>query len=151
MDQPTPLLRWDRALLKLEMFAPAASVWGRAAAGARGPLAASGNAALALAELAPGVELALLEPATHEMREALKIWGARMVPEAPPWRPEPALFARTLGAELLEQLAEPPPLLVCPAGALPALQGALAALRQRWPQIRAVALFSADEELPELP
>src|SRR5205814_9553712 len=97
MDQPTPLLRWDRALLKLEMFAPTASVWGRAAAGVRGPVGASGNAALALAELSPAAPVALIGAVTHEMREALKIQGARVVPEAPPWQPDPALFARSLG------------------------------------------------------
>src|SRR5205814_2047551 len=106
---------------------------------------------LALAELSPAAPVALIGAVTHEMREALKIRGARVVPEAPPWQPDPALFARSLGAELAAELVEPPPLVICPAGALPALLGVLAALREKWHGIRGVALLAADVELPELP
>src|SRR5262249_15110700 len=55
------------------------------------------------------------------------------------------------GAELLEQLEAPPPLIVGPAGESAALLGALAALRRRWPEVRGVALVAADAELPDLP
>jgi cysteine synthase len=144
----TPLLRWNDALLKLELFRPRGSVSDRAPV-PEGTVELSGNQALSFAR--SGAELALRGAVTHEMREALKIWGARIVPRAKPWNPDPALFARTLGAELLEQLGEAPPLIVCPAGEGAALLGALAALRQRWPRVRGVALVAAGEELPDLP
>jgi cysteine synthase len=162
-SRPTPLLRWGRALLKLEMFHASGSTWGRAAAeldwkGA-GVLEASGNAALAAAARARalGAELIAVPRGvfTHEMREALKLWGARLDPAARPTLPRldaavPA-FARSLGRELAEQLTEAPAFLVAPAGEGAALLGALQALRDKWPQVKGVALVAADEELPDLP
>jgi hypothetical protein len=148
MDQPTPLLRWGKALLKLELSGPRGSVAARAGfSGAR--VAATGNQALALAR--PGLEVALRGAVTHEMRETLKLWGARLVDAGEPFAPGPAVFARTLGAELLAELTEAPPLLVCPAGEPDALLGALSALRERWPSVHGVALVAAGEELPDLP
>ena len=144
----TPLLRWDKALLKLELFRPRGSVSDRAPA-PEGTVELSGNQALSFARW--GAELALRGSVTQEMREALKIWGVRIAPRARPWKPDPAVFARTLGAELVEQLDEAPPLIVCPAGEGAALLGALAALRQRWPRVRGVALVAGGEELPDLP
>jgi len=144
----TPLLRWGSALLKLEMFRPRGSVSDRARAPAGVP-ELSGNQALSFAH--PGMQLALRGTVTHEMRETLKIWGARIVPRGTPWRPDPDAFARTLGTELLGQLSEAPALLVGPAGESEALVGALSALRRRWPAIRGVALVAADTELPDLP
>ena len=144
----TPLLRWDDALLKLELFRPRGSVSDRAP-GPQETAELSGNQALSFAR--SGAELALRGAVTHEMREALKIWGVRIAPRAKRWNPDPAVFARTLGAELLEQLGEAPPLIVCPAGEGAALLGALTALRQRWPRVRGVGLVAAGEELPDLP
>src|SRR5262249_14949759 len=146
--QMTPLLRWGNGLLKLEMFRPRGAVSDRAPP-PEGVPELSGNQALSFARA--GGELALGGSVTHEMREALKIWGARVVPEGTPWKPDPEVFARTLGAELLEQLEGPPPLIVGPAGESGALLGALAALRRRWPEVRGVALVAADAELPDLP
>lgn len=144
----TPLLRWGDALLKLELLRPRGSVSDRAPVPS-GPVALSGNQALSFAR--PGAEFALRGVVTHEMHQALAIWGARIVASAPPWRPDPAVFSATLGKELLDQLTQAPPLIVCPAGEAEALAGAAAALRQRWPQVRAVALIAADIELPDLP
>jgi hypothetical protein len=144
----TPLLRWGDALLKLELLRPRGSVSDRAP-GPSGPVALSGNQALSFAR--PGAEFALRGVVTHEMRQALAIWGARIVASAPPWHPDQAAFAASLGRELLEQLAQAPALIVCPAGEVEALAGAAVALRQRWPQVRAVALVAADVELPDLP
>jgi len=145
----TPLLRWGDALLKLEPFRPRGSVSDRAPPPS-GAAEVSGNQALSFAR--QGAEFALRGAVTYEMREALKLWGVRIVPRvAPPWRPDPAIFAATLGAELLDQLADAPPRIVCPAGEGEALLGALSALRQRWPQVRGVALIAADVELPDLP
>ena len=144
----TPLLRWGKALLKLEMFRPRGAVSDRAPP-PPGVVELSGNQALSFAE--QGKALALRGSVTREMREALKIWGVRIVPRAPRWEPDPAVFARTLGAELLEQLAEAPPLIVGPAGESAALAGALAALRGRWPRVVGVALVASGEELPDLP
>lgn len=144
----TPLLRWGNALLKLEMFRPRGSVSDRAPA-PEGIAELSGNQALSFAQ--PGKDLALRGEITHEMRETLKIWGARIAPRGTPWRPDPEVFARTLGAELLVQLAEAPPLLVGPAGESAALIGALQALRRRWPGVRGVALLASGEDLPDLP
>jgi len=143
----TPLLRWGDALLKLEMFQPRGSVSDRAVA-PQGPLEVSGNQALSFAR--SGAEFALRGAVTHEMREALRIWGARIVSSAPAWRPDPSAF-ESLGAELLEQLSAPPALIVCPAGEGAALLGALTALRRRWPQVRGAAVVAADTELPDLP
>lgn len=148
MDQPTPLLRWGRALLKLEMFGSRGSVAGRAG-NSFARVAATANQALALAR--PGLEVALHGAVTYEMRETLKIWGVRFVEQGEPFAPGPAVFARTLGAELLAELTEAPPLVVCPAGEPDALLGALSALRGRWPSVRGVALLAAGEELPDLP
>jgi hypothetical protein len=146
--QMTPLLRWGKALLKLEMFRLRGSVSDRAPA-PRGPVELSGNQALSFAR--EGAGFALRGVVTHEMRESLKIWGARIVPRAPRWTPDPEVFARTLGAELLEQVGEAPALIAGPAGELAALAGALTALRGRWPRVRGVALVAAGEELPDLP
>jgi cysteine synthase len=144
----TPVLRWGNALLKLELFRPRGSVSDRAAA-PDGTAEVTGNQALSFARA--GAEFALRGAVTREMRETLKIWGARIAPGGAPWQPDPAVFARTLGAELLEQLTEIPPLVVCPAADGAALLGALAALRQRWPRVRGVALVAAGAELPDLP
>jgi hypothetical protein len=150
MDQPTPLLRWDRALLKLELLSARGSVFGRVAQGFRGEsVAASGNEALALAR--PGLRVALLGVVTHEMRETLKIWEASVVAEAPPSRQDPSVYARSLGSELAAQLEDEPLRIVAPAGAAAALLGSLAAVRGRWPKVRGVAMLASDEELPDLP
>lgn len=144
----TPLLRWGNALLKLELFRPKGSVSDRVPAPA-GTVELTGNQALSFAR--PGAEVALRGVVTHEMRETLKIWGVRVVPRGAQWKPDPEHFARTLGAELVEQLREAPPLVVCPADEGAALLGALSALRRKWPQVRGVALVAADAELPDLP
>jgi cysteine synthase len=144
----TPLLRWGNALLKLELFRPRGSVSDRVPA-PEGTVELTGNQALSFAR--PGAELALRGVVTHEMRETLKIWGVRVVPHGVRWNPDPELFARTLGTELVEQLREAPPLLVCPAGEDAALLGALSALQRKWPRVRGVALVAADAELPDLP
>lgn len=165
--RPTPLLRWGKALLKLDQFRPSGSTAGRAAevwdwrgAGAA-VLAASGNAALAAAQWARfnGVQLAIVPRGlyTHEVREVLKLWGARVEPALQPTLPSldsdaaVALFSRTLGAELLADLSSPPKLFVVPGAERAALFGALAALREKWPEVRGVALVAAADELPDLP
>ncbi|HTO97946.1 MAG TPA: hypothetical protein VMK66_12935 [Myxococcales bacterium] len=144
----TPLLHWGDALLKLELLRPRGSVSDRAPAPA-GPSELSANQALSFA--GPGAEIALRGAVTHEMRKALEIWGARIVERGAPWHPDPAVFEQTLGAELLDQLAEEPELIVGPAGEAEALLGAAAALRKKWPAVRTVALVAADVELPDLP
>jgi hypothetical protein len=144
----TPLLRWGDALLKLELLRPRGSVSDRSPA-PPGDAEVSGNQALSFAR--PGAAFALRGMVTHEMTQALGIWGARIVGSAPRWRPDPEVFSRTLGKELLHQLDRAPETLVCPAGEGEALLGALAALRGRWPALRAVALVAADDELPDLP
>jgi hypothetical protein len=126
MDQPTPLLRWGRGLLKLEMLRPRRSIE------VRGPVALSGNQALAVAR--PGLEVALRGAVTHEMREGLKIWGVRFVSEGEPYVAPPD---ERLTAELSD-LAAP---FVAPAGDVAVL------LQLRG---RRVALVAADEELPDL-
>lgn len=167
LSRPTPLLRWGEALLKLDLFRPSGTTAGRAAAvwDWRGPgtavIEATGNAAIAAAGWARfhGVDLAVVPRGvyTHEMREALKIWGVKLDRTVEPTLPcldsdaAAPIFARTLGAELLADLTEAPPLLVCPASERSALLGALSALRERWPSVRGVALVAADEELPDLP
>lgn len=167
LDRPTPMLRWGSALLKLEMFRPAGSTSGRAAqawdwrASIQASLEASGNQALSAAGWARyrGVPIAvsLTGCVTREMREALAVWGARIEATVEPTLPRldsdaaAPVFARTLGAELLQELTEAPPLLVCPGGERAALLGALAALRERWPKVRGVALVAQDDELPDLP
>ncbi len=165
--QPTPLLRWGEALLKLELLLPSGSASDRAAqewdwrGAGNAVIVASGNAALAAAKWArsSGVELTIAPRGvfTHEMRESLKLWGAHLdaalEPTLPPLDADAAaaIFARTLGAELVAELTAAPPLLVCPAGERAALLGALSALRGKWPAVRGVALLAADEELPDLP
>ena len=164
---PTPLLRWGAGLLKLDLLLPSGTTSGRAAAewdfgdAGEAVIAASGNAAIAAAARArsSGVGLAVVPRGvfTHEMRATLQLWGVRLDPSArptvPPLDSDAAipLFARTLGAELLEQLAVEAPLVVCAAGERAALLGALEALRGRWPRVRGLALLAADEELPDLP
>ncbi len=166
-DKPTPLLRWGKALLKLEMFRPSGSTSGRAAqdwdwrAAKTAVIEARGNAAISAAAWARfhGVEIAIVPRGvyTHEMREILKLWGVRFAPQEEPTLPPldsdsaAPIFARTLGAELAAELPEAPPLLVAPAGDRAALLGALSALRESWREVRGVALLAADEELPELP
>jgi len=94
---------------------------------------------------------------THEMRETLELWGARIDPQLEATLPAldsdaaAHLLARTLGAELIDDLEAPPALLVCPGGERAALLGALAALQEKWPSVRGVALLAAGEELPDLP
>jgi hypothetical protein len=144
----TPLLRWGDALLKLELLRPRGSVSDRAPAPSFA-VELSGNQALSFAR--PGAMFALRGVVTQEMRQALGIWGARVVGSAARWRPDPVVFSRTLGKELLDQLAHAPAALVCPAGEAEALLGALEALRDRWPRMRAVALVAADAEFPDLP
>ena len=144
----TPLLRWGDALLKLELFRPRGSIADRVPTPSR-VVELTGNQALSLAR--HGATFALRGAVTYEMHAALQMWGVAVVKRADPWTPDPSLFARTLGAELLEQLSEAPPLVVCPAADGAALLGALQALRQRWPRVRGVALIAADIELPDLP
>lgn len=167
LDRPTPLLRWGPALLKLELFRPAGSTSGRAAeawdwrAGTQPSIEASGNQALSAAAWARSrnvsITVSLTGRVTHEMRAALSLWGAQIDGRGEPTLPRldsdaaAPVFARTLGAELLRQLEEAPPLLVCPGGERAALLGALSALREKWPQVRGVALVAEDEELPDLP
>ena len=163
----TPLLRWGAGLLKLELLRTSGTTSGRAAAewdfggAAKAVLSASGNAAIAAAARArsSGVRLVVVPRGvfTHEMRETLQLWGVRLDASARPTVPsldsEAAvpIFARTLGAELLAQIAVAPPLVVCAGGERAALLGALEALRGRWPAVRGVALIALDEELPDLP
>ena len=166
-DRPTPLLRWGKALLKLEMFRPSGSTSGRAAQEwdwrTSGPaiIEASGNAAISAAAWSRyhGVDVAIVPRGvfTHEMRETLRLWGVRIVAQQeatlPPLDSDSAapVFARTLGAELVDALPSAPPLLVAPAGERAALLGALSALRDRFRDVRGVALVAGDEELPDLP
>ena len=148
----TPLLRWGPALLKLELLGPP-----RRLVTQPGVLEARGNAALAAAAGVRGLTIVPRGPFTHEVRKGLELWGARLDPSARPTlastdSDEAALlFQRTLGEELRQQLSEPPPLLVAPAGERAALLGALLALRTRWPSVRGLALAASDEELPDLP
>ena len=144
----TPLLRWGNAVLKLELFRPRGAVSDRAPSPADG-VELTGNQALSFAR--HGGELALRGVVTHEMREALRLWGTRIAPRGEPWKPDPAVFARTVGAELVAQLLAPPLFVVCPAGDGAALLGIVSALRQRWPPVRGVTLVAAGEELPDLP
>jgi len=144
----TPLLRWGSALLKLELFRPRGAVSDRAPRPDDG-VELTGNQALSFAR--HGGELALRGVVTHEMREALRIWGARIAPRGEPWRPDPAVFARTVGAELVAQLLEAPLLVVCPAADGAALLGILSALRRRWRTVRGVTLVASESELPDLP
>jgi cysteine synthase len=168
--RPTPLLRWGEALLKLELLRPSGTTSDRAAEewewrGAGGAvIEASGNEAIAAAGWArrSGVQLAIVPRGlfTHEMRETLKLWGVRVDPHLVPTLPSldsegaVRVFTRTLGKELIADLAAPPALLVAPAGERAALLGALAALREKWPAVRGVALLAApgaNDELPDLP
>ncbi len=109
MDQPTPLLRWGKALLKLELSGPRGSVAGRAGfSGAR--VAATGNQALALAR--PGLEVALRGAVTHEqtgqveIEEHIPVHEQKgLVPEEvtdlprPPARPQDPPLMRVTDAE----------------------------------------------------
>ena len=180
-ERKTPLLRWRGALLKLESLRPVGGVDDRAVAifpnlerGTEAALAATGGGALAAASWARrrGIRLkiALHGAVSHEMRETLHLWGATfehfpsreealrhartMATEALPPLDGPkaaAELARTIGSELLEDITSPPSSVIAPAGAVAALLGAFQALRSRWPDVRALALTAADEELPELP
>jgi cysteine synthase len=181
LQRRTPLLRWRGALLKLECLRPAGGFDDRAVAifpqlprGSKAALAGTGGAALAAAAWARrrGVHLkiALHGAVTHEMRETLRLWDAafeqfptreQALGSARKFAAEPlppldgpkaaAELARTLGAELLEDLPSPPTSLIAPAGASAALLGAFQTLRSRWPAMTALALTAADAELPELP
>jgi len=180
-QRPTPLLRWRGALLKLESLRPSGGADDRALGilpqlprGSQASLAATAGGALAAAGWARrrGVQLAVAVHGaiSHEMREALRVWGARF--EQLPSReaamrrarelPGTALppldgpkaaaeYARTLGAEVLADLAGPPEAVVAPAGASAALLGTLQAIRSRWPEVPGIALTAIDVELPELP
>jgi cysteine synthase len=180
-QRPTPLLRWRGALLKLELLRPgggfddrALSIFPELPRGSDASLAATAGAALAAAGWARrrGVRLrvALHGAASHEMIEALRLWGAmferlstreealRRARELggellPPLDgPKAAVeLARTLGQELLEDISSAPASVIAPAGAAAALLGAVQAVRTRWPKVRAIALTASDEELPELP
>jgi hypothetical protein len=144
----TPLLRWGNALLKLELFRPRGAVSDRAPPPGDG-VELTGNQALSFAR--PGGELALHGIVTHEVREALRIWGTRVAARGKPWDPDPAVFDRTVGAELVAQLPAPPLLVVCPGADGAALLGILSALARRWPGVPGMALVAAEEELPDLP
>src|SRR5207302_7772014 len=89
--QMTPLLRWGSALLKLELFRPRGAVSDRAPPPGDG-VELTGNQALSFAR--HGGELALRGVVTHEMREALGIWGARIAARWKPWKPDPAFCTR---------------------------------------------------------
>ncbi|HWE23867.1 MAG TPA: pyridoxal-phosphate dependent enzyme [Myxococcales bacterium] len=181
IQRSTPLLRWRGALLKLECLRPSGGFDDRALAifpalprGIEATLAATAGSALAAARWARvhGIQLhvALYGAASHEMIEALRLWGATF--ERFPTRQEALLrsrqlrgevlppldgpraaveLARTLGEELLQDVPSAPAVVIAPAGASAALLGTVHALRTRWPEVRAVALTAADEELPELP
>ncbi|GAC1340768.1 MAG: hypothetical protein NVSMB23_11480 [Myxococcales bacterium] len=193
-QRPTPVLRFGRALLKLELLRPSAGVddralalWDKFAAArpmGQRPAVFAGSAGAALAAAgwarARGVALSVVihGAVVHEARESLRIWAvpfelarsrdealARVASRArdgatalPPLDGDEAAaaFAGSLGKELLDDAAAAglePALLVSPAGPRGALLGALAALRERFPRARGIALCtaSAAEELPELP
>lgn len=146
-DRPTPLLRWGRGLLQLELLRPTGGFDDRALPllGAReGALEASGGAALAVAALRRKIVVRPRGVFTHEVREALKIWGVVVDAEATPTLPS---LDSDAAAPLFTQLIAglPPGALVAPAGARAALLAAVHAGRA------AIALVAADEELPELP
>ena len=181
IQRPTPLLRWRGALLKLDSLRPGGGVDDRALGifprlprGSQASLAATAGGALAAAGWARrvGVGLAVVVHGalTQEMRETLRVWGARFeqapsredamhrarelpgIPLPPLDGPKAAIeCARTLGAEVLADLQAAPAAVVAPAGAMAALLGTLQAVRSRWPEVRGVALVAADVELPELP
>src|ERR1041384_6275013 len=75
----TPLLRWGRGLLRLEMLRP------HRPADTLGPFALTGNQALAIAR--PGLAISLRGAVTHEMLETLKSWGVKLVTEGQPYAP----------------------------------------------------------------
>lgn len=164
----------DRALEIWDSAAAPAGTRAAAAAASGGALAAAGWAR------ARGVDLTLILHGcfSHEARETLRLWGARWeeapsreaalsrvatlaaggVRALPPLDgPEAAAaFARSLGGELLRDLAEAgavPEVVLAPSGAAAALAGAVEALRARFPGVRPVLLVpaSSDDELPELP
>ena len=169
LDRPTPLFAVGKTLLKLELLRPSGGAEDRALglwqiAPPQAFVSATGGAALAAAAWARarGVRLQvdLRGPITHEVREALRIWGVqegRAGTELEPLDGDLAVrqVQRTLGQELLGQLAEAQveklQLLVAPAGARAALLGAAQALLQEHPGLRVLGLLAADEELPELP
>lgn len=166
LDRPTPLLSLGSTRLKLELLRPSGGADDRALGIWEGAppeafVSATGGAALAAAAWARarGVKLRVLlrGAVTHEVREALRIWGVqqgRAGKELVPLDGDQAVreVQRTLGAELLRELeGRELQLIVAPAGARAALLGVFAALRVRYPQLRAQGLIAADEELPELP
>ena len=142
-DRPTPLLRWGRALLQLELLRPTGGIDDRAPPllGSReGALGATSGAAQAVAALRRKILIRRRGVFTHEVRETLKIWGVVLDGQV-----GASLLsldsdaAAPLFAQLIAGL--PPGAVVAPAGALAALQAGRAA----------VAPVAADEELPELP
>jgi cysteine synthase len=137
-DRPTPLLRWGRALLKLELYRAPRTLPAQ-------PFAATGHHALTRAR--PGMQVALRGAVTHEMLKTLEIWNAQLLENAEPWQPDPAALVR----ELVEEIAEAPSLVVAPAADSSALSAVLVALRSKWPGVRGIALLAADIELPDLP
>lgn len=181
LHRPTPMLRWRGALLKLELLRLSGGVDDRALGifpplppGARASLAATAGGALAAAGWARRhrIELSVVVHGaiSHEMRESLRVWGARFehvasreaallrvreldgTPLPPLDGPRAAVeLQRGLGAEVLADVAMPPEAVVAPAGAAAALLGTLQALRSRWPGVRGIALVAAGDELPELP
>jgi hypothetical protein len=136
-DRPTPLLRFGPALLKLELLRAPRSL-------PQEPFAATGHQALSRAR--QGMAVSLRGAVTYEMRKTFEIWNAKAVDTAPAWQPDPSAMARELAEEL-----PPLPLVVAPAADSVALLAALEVLRAKRPDARAVALFAADGELPDLP
>lgn len=136
-DRPTPLLRFGPALLKLELYRAPRDL-------PLEPFSATGHQALSRAR--QGMSVALRGAVTHEMRKTLEIWNAKAAGTAPVWQPDPSAMARELLAEL-----PPLDLVVGPAADAVALLSALEVLRAKRPGAKAVALFAADGELPDLP
>jgi len=130
MDQPTPLLRYGRGLLRLEMLRP------HRALEAGGPVEATGNQALAIAR--PGLEICLRGAVTYEMREALKIWGVRFVQRGERYVP-PAI---DLEAALVVAPAEDMPIL----RSLRARKVALVAANEELPDLPLHADLPAEVE-----
>ena len=147
LERPTPLLRWGPALLLLELLRPTGGFDDRALpllAGRDGVLEASAGAALAAAALRRKIVIRPRGVYTHEVREALQIWGAVLDAAAAPTLPSlDSDAAAPLFAPLIRDL--PPGAVVAPAGARALLLAAVQAGRP------AIALVAADEELPELP
>ena len=80
----TPVLRWGRGLLKLELLRPRGSVSDRASA-PQGPARVTGNQALSIA--GPGASLALSGAVTHEARTSARLPPAESPAIAIRWMP----------------------------------------------------------------